>query len=499
MLLLSLAVSAVLVSAEAWAADAKGLILYAEPPATYVEAFEFHAFSRESVRYSTVTRNDGSRRQINTGGIVAYIPYPPTEPPLDAAQQLQQIAALLQKHPQHKLRLEAAAAKWRAVAEAPKAPVAAATPTPPSPAPAAPPAGSLTITTRDGTRYDGVTVTKVLDDVISIMHEAGTVTIPLEQLPAELQKRFNYDPVRAQGAKQARTAAVVKERAAADAQKQIAEIRAAATGANSSLEKAGNAKNLEPGKLYQHYGKLLQITDEMMLVNRLGIDDVTFDPPFAILRFEDPKKMRGVAVQSGGWVTAAIRFEKFQNVTMANGADRRLAVFSCLGFAPYGGEFIDTSGPNGVKPAGADSSIGLLGETADQIAVRFGRPQSSDAVGSFMRNQYTHQGYHNIVAFKDGKSVVVSFAKPGMSASDAARIVTEFVGAAAFQPFEPGKFHILTNDKADLETGWVWQESKPGSPQPEAVFSPRQSMLVFMADVSLWAEFFKAAIEASKR
>lgn len=51
--------------------------------------------------------------------------------------------------------------------------------------------------TTDGIEYKGVTVAKVLPDSIKIIHDDGAASIPLANLPGDLQKRFNFDPSRA--------------------------------------------------------------------------------------------------------------------------------------------------------------------------------------------------------------------------------------------------------------------------------------------------------------
>jgi hypothetical protein len=53
------------------------------------------------------------------------------------------------------------------------------------------------VLTIDGVTYSNVTWGTVTPATVSIMHASGTATIPLEKLPAVLQKRFGYDPDRA--------------------------------------------------------------------------------------------------------------------------------------------------------------------------------------------------------------------------------------------------------------------------------------------------------------
>jgi hypothetical protein len=59
-------------------------------------------------------------------------------------------------------------------------------------------------TTTDGKAYPEVKVVKVQPDAVTILYRDGGALVPLAKLPADLQKRFNYDPVRAQAAADAR-------------------------------------------------------------------------------------------------------------------------------------------------------------------------------------------------------------------------------------------------------------------------------------------------------
>ena len=54
--------------------------------------------------------------------------------------------------------------------------------------------------TTDGKKYEGVTVVKIEDDTVTILDKDGGARVPLSTLSVELQKRFNYDPVKAQAA-----------------------------------------------------------------------------------------------------------------------------------------------------------------------------------------------------------------------------------------------------------------------------------------------------------
>jgi len=62
-------------------------------------------------------------------------------------------------------------------------------------------------TTTDGTSYKDVKVIRVEDDAITILYRDGGALVPIFKLPPALQKRFDYDPVKAKAAAEARAKA----------------------------------------------------------------------------------------------------------------------------------------------------------------------------------------------------------------------------------------------------------------------------------------------------
>jgi hypothetical protein len=59
-------------------------------------------------------------------------------------------------------------------------------------------------TTTDGVSYQDVRVIRVEDDAITILYRNGGALIPLFKLPPALQRKFDYDPVKAKLAAEAR-------------------------------------------------------------------------------------------------------------------------------------------------------------------------------------------------------------------------------------------------------------------------------------------------------
>ncbi len=62
-------------------------------------------------------------------------------------------------------------------------------------------------TTTDGTHYQNVRVVRVEDDAITILYKDGGALVPLMKLPPSLQQKFDYDPVKAKVAAEARAKA----------------------------------------------------------------------------------------------------------------------------------------------------------------------------------------------------------------------------------------------------------------------------------------------------
>jgi type II secretory pathway pseudopilin PulG len=58
--------------------------------------------------------------------------------------------------------------------------------------------------TTDGKVYQNVTVIDSAPDAVTILHQDGGALVPLANLPPDIQKRFNYDPVKAKAAADAR-------------------------------------------------------------------------------------------------------------------------------------------------------------------------------------------------------------------------------------------------------------------------------------------------------
>lgn len=77
------------------------------------------------------------------------------------------------------------------------------------------------LTTRSGKEYKDIKVTGVEVDALKISHAAGLVRVPFEELPAELQSKYAFDPAKMEKARaEKRDAKDQAVRAALDAEAQ---------------------------------------------------------------------------------------------------------------------------------------------------------------------------------------------------------------------------------------------------------------------------------------
>jgi len=161
----------------------RGVVLYDEPPATYVVALEFVTIRTTSVAFVTVTLPDGRKQELPRSGVVAVIDYPPEIPggslAKDAATATRNIQALSSKYPQCAVKLNAALTKWTNAVAFYQQKQKAATPSPSS-TPSQ--ANTLEI---GGVKYTNVTLKSFDGGFIDIEHAAGFARIPAIQLKPE--------------------------------------------------------------------------------------------------------------------------------------------------------------------------------------------------------------------------------------------------------------------------------------------------------------------------
>jgi len=77
--------------------------------------------------------------------------------------------------------------------------------------------------TTDGMVYKDVRVIRVEADAITIIYRDGGALVPLFKLPHDLQDRFDYDPVKAKAAAEARSKADAENAKALQAEIELAD------------------------------------------------------------------------------------------------------------------------------------------------------------------------------------------------------------------------------------------------------------------------------------
>ena len=160
---------------------AMGLVIYNEPPGTYIEALEFTSLTRGNIQYSTVVLPSGARQQIPNSGIQALIKYPPINVVSmsqdEAESTIKQVHDLQGQFPQPQCKppLERVLAKWQNALAVYKQMAKSAPPSSKDP-------GKMPALQIDGTAYENVTLTSIDAEVAGISHESGVSKIPIAKL-----------------------------------------------------------------------------------------------------------------------------------------------------------------------------------------------------------------------------------------------------------------------------------------------------------------------------
>ena len=98
------------------AASSSGLLIYSEPPSTYVESCEYVSVV-SGPAYSMIIRPDGKRFQLGNNAQLTKIDYPTLNPALDtpavANANIEKIQGAISRYAQFKTQLLAVQAKWQ--------------------------------------------------------------------------------------------------------------------------------------------------------------------------------------------------------------------------------------------------------------------------------------------------------------------------------------------------------------------------------------------------
>jgi len=109
-------------------------------------------------------------------------------------------------------------------------------------------------TTTDGKVYQGVKVVKVEADSVTILDSDGGARLALAILPPDLQKRFNYDPVKAKAAADARAKEDAVNAATLQAEMNQADAMKQAKYAEEEQQRLAQAQTQQRASVYSSHG-----------------------------------------------------------------------------------------------------------------------------------------------------------------------------------------------------------------------------------------------------
>jgi hypothetical protein len=125
-------------------------------------------------------------------------------------------------------------------------------------------------TTTDGKTYKDVMVVKIEADAVTIIDNDGGALVPLATLSPELQKRFNYDPVKAKAAADARAQAEVDDAQALQAEKAAVQknLRTQETGTPSGPQTSTPAGHLTPDQIADLQNQIIALKEDIAFMQR---------------------------------------------------------------------------------------------------------------------------------------------------------------------------------------------------------------------------------------
>lgn len=170
-----------------WSGQENGLLVYQEPPRTYVEVLRFTSIT-PGTAYATVLSPTGSVRQVWNTGMIAEVDYPNSDAavdPHDANQHIKQLQSLMSKYPDWKYQLQGALVRWQ------NALSAAGTVKAAQPAAVTAQINTVPSLEVDGTEYQNVSLAGATESTASIMHSDGVTTFKLSDLTPTQIKALN--------------------------------------------------------------------------------------------------------------------------------------------------------------------------------------------------------------------------------------------------------------------------------------------------------------------
>lgn len=160
-----------------------GLLLFTSGGSSYVSAVQYETFTSPSAHLSYITVKGGQKKQIQSSGIIAQIPFPSSTSgsPEDSEEMISQTEMLASKYPQYAKLLQSVGELWKRKLEAdkltqaqPKAVVAAPQSSDPSKIISEGAASPIpSVVTKSGQTLKNVQITRFEDDKAVISHDGG--------------------------------------------------------------------------------------------------------------------------------------------------------------------------------------------------------------------------------------------------------------------------------------------------------------------------------------
>lgn len=167
-----------------WSEQENGLLVYEEPPGTYVEVLRYTSIT-PGTAYAILISPSGGTRHCWNGGVLAQVDYPTGGvDPYDANQHIQQIRSLLTTYPQYKVQLQGALARWQNA-------LSAAKQIKPAPEVGIAQGPTLPALTVKNVTYRKVTFAGISGNTVSITHSDGAASIQLVDLTDEQLSALN--------------------------------------------------------------------------------------------------------------------------------------------------------------------------------------------------------------------------------------------------------------------------------------------------------------------
>ncbi len=162
--------------------ESPGVLVYRVPASSYTEAMEFRSFQQDNALYSTLVTTTGEHKQLQSGGVIAVVLYPPANFDADFANRaeaaLAKITSLGHANPTIAASLEQVRAHWqRALSafqqmESESAEVGARATRPPP-----------MLKVKEGI-LQKVHISSATSDTVTVMHSTGVTKLPLAELSA---------------------------------------------------------------------------------------------------------------------------------------------------------------------------------------------------------------------------------------------------------------------------------------------------------------------------